>query len=106
MTRNDSPGRTSPNEQINIAQIGFGRIAKDHDLPLTMRHDAVRITAVADVDLKRAHDGKRLIEDWYRTNRGESNVDIVVYQDYRELLLDKSIDAVIISTPSSPLRRL
>jgi predicted dehydrogenase len=87
------------NDRIHVAQIGFGRIAKDHDLPLTIKHDSVRVVAVADVDLKRANDGKRWIEDWYRENRGESRVEIRAFQDYRELLLDKSVDAVIISTP-------
>jgi myo-inositol 2-dehydrogenase / D-chiro-inositol 1-dehydrogenase len=90
---------SSPNDKINIAQIGFGRIAKDHDLPLTIKHESVRLVAVADVDYKRANDGKRWIEDWYRDNRGEHDVQVAVYQDYRELLLDESIDAVIISTP-------
>jgi myo-inositol 2-dehydrogenase/D-chiro-inositol 1-dehydrogenase len=89
----------SPNDKINIAQIGYGRIAKDHDLPLTIKHDSVRVVAVADVDIKRANDGKRWIENWYRTNRDEDDVEVDVYQDYRELLLEKSIDAVIISTP-------
>jgi myo-inositol 2-dehydrogenase/D-chiro-inositol 1-dehydrogenase len=89
----------SPNDKINIAQIGYGRIARDHDLPLTINHDSVRIVAVSDVDLKRANDGKRWIENWYRTNREEDDVEVNVYQDYRELLSDKSIDAVIISTP-------
>jgi predicted dehydrogenase len=89
----------SPNDKINIAQIGFGRIALEHDLPLTIHHDSVRVVAVADVDLKRAHDGQRWIESWYRENRDENDVEIAVYQDYRELLSDKSIDAVIISTP-------
>lgn len=89
----------NPNDKINVAQIGFGRIAKDHDLPLTIKHESVRVVAVADVDLKRARAGQRWVEDWYRTNRGESRAAVSMYQDYRELLRDKSIDAVIISTP-------
>lgn len=87
------------NDKIHVAQIGFGRIAKEHDLPLTINHDSVRVVAVADVDLKRARDGKQWVETWYRENRNESQVEIKVYQHYRELLSDKSIDAVIISTP-------
>lgn len=99
MTRNTIPGRPSANDCINIAQIGFGRIAKEHDLPLTIRHRGVRVVAVADVDLKRANDGKQWIEDWYRENRGERQVTVRAVQDYHELLQDPSIDAVIISTP-------
>ena len=43
--------------------------------------------------------GKNWIESWYTENKGENYIDVRVYQDYRELLKDKSIDAVIISTP-------
>lgn len=88
-----------PNDKINIAQIGFGRIAMVHDLPETIKHDMCRIVAVADVDINRARKGKEWIEGWYEKNKGKSTVDVKVYQDYRELLQDKSIDAVIISTP-------
>ncbi|MBN1998284.1 Gfo/Idh/MocA family oxidoreductase [candidate division KSB1 bacterium] len=91
---------TAPNEKINIAQVGCGRIALDHDLPETIKHDMCRIVAVADLDMDRALNGKKWIEDFYREKTGKSGyVDVRVYQDYREMLQDKSIDAVIISTP-------
>ncbi len=89
-----------PNDKINIGQIGFGRIAQSHDLPETIKHDMCRVVAVADVDINRARDGKKWIENYYKNKTGRDNyVDVKVYQDYREMLLDKSIDAVIISTP-------
>jgi myo-inositol 2-dehydrogenase/D-chiro-inositol 1-dehydrogenase len=99
MTHIYTPKELSPNDTITIAQIGFGRIAMLHDLPLTIQHDDVRVVAIADVDIKRAHDGKQWIEDWYRENKGESATDVKVSQDYHELLADPGIDAVIISTP-------
>jgi len=99
MAGTNIPQHLSPNDKINIGQIGFGRIAESHDLPLTIKHEDVRVVAVADVDSKRANDGKQWIETWYRKHRDESKVEIGVFQDYREMLSDKSIDAVIISTP-------
>ncbi|HOK95739.1 MAG TPA: Gfo/Idh/MocA family oxidoreductase [Anaerohalosphaeraceae bacterium] len=91
---------TKPNDKINIGQIGFGRIARGHDLPETIKHDMCRIVAVADVDSKRARDGKRWIESYYARKTGQPGyVDVKVYGDYREMLADSSIDAVIISTP-------
>jgi myo-inositol 2-dehydrogenase/D-chiro-inositol 1-dehydrogenase len=90
---------TGANDTINIAQIGFGRIAKDHDLPMIIAHDDVRVVAVADLDTRRAGDGKQWIEDWYRRNRGEQAADVKMFRDYREMLQDESIDAVVISTP-------
>lgn len=93
-------GKTAPGNKIRIGQIGFGRIAKNHDLPLTLKHDAAIGVAVADVDLKRAREGKQWIEQFYAEQRGKPGyVDVAVYQDYREMLQDDSIDAVIVSTP-------
>ena len=91
--------KPGPNDKINIAQIGCGRIAITHDMPLVIKHDFVRMVAVADVDIKRANNAKKWIEDWYFTNTKKNEVDVKVYQDYRDMLQDKSIDAVIISTP-------
>jgi predicted dehydrogenase len=89
-----------PNDKINIAQIGCGRIAREHDLPETIKHDMCRIVAVADVDSKRAADGKKWIEDYYtKKTKKENYIDVKTYSNYRQILQDKSIDAVIISTP-------
>lgn len=91
---------TRPNAKINIGQIGFGRIARSHDLPETIKHDMCRVVAVADVDIKRAKDGKKWIEDYYAKKTGKADyIDVKMYQNYREMLNDDSIDAVIISTP-------
>lgn len=93
-------GRTAPSNKIHIAQIGCGRIARSHDLVETFRNDVAHIMAVADVDRNRLQDGKKLIERWYAKKTGKENyVDVKTYDDYRELLLNKEIDAVIISTP-------
>ncbi|MCK4879149.1 MAG: Gfo/Idh/MocA family oxidoreductase, partial [Bacteroidales bacterium] len=92
-------GKNAPSNKIRIGQIGFGRIAMSHDLPETLKHDAAIGVAVADVDINRAHLGKGWIEQFYTDKGKPGYVDVAVYQDYREMLQDKSIDAVIISTP-------
>ena len=93
-------GKNAPSNKIIIGQIGFGRIAMTHDLPETMTYDTVLVASVADVDKKRASAGKLFIEEYYARKRGSSGyVDVKSYGDYREMLLDKEIDAVIISTP-------
>jgi myo-inositol 2-dehydrogenase/D-chiro-inositol 1-dehydrogenase len=93
-------GKNAPSNKIIIGQIGFGRIAMTHDLPETMAYDTAMISAVADVDKKRASAGKQFIESYFTKKTGKSGyVDVKVYGDYREMLLDKNIDAVIISTP-------
>lgn len=93
-------GKNPPSEKINIGQIGCGRIARDHNLPEILKYDNARVIAVCDVDSKRMADGKKLIENYYATKTGNIRlVDVKMYEDYREMLLNPEIDAVIISTP-------
>ncbi len=93
-------GKNAPSNKINVGQIGCGRIARAHDLPGTMQHDVSRIVAVSDLDSNRMKDGKKLVENYYKKKKGSGKaVDVKMYGDYKEMLLDKDIDAVIISTP-------
>jgi len=93
-------GKNAPSNKINIAQIGFGRIAMTHDLAETLRYDEARIIAVADLDSNRVAKGKQFIEDYYNKKTGSNEaVNVKTYGDYREMLLNKDIDAVMISTP-------
>jgi len=89
-----------PSDKINIGQIGFGRIAMTHDLPETMKNDVARIVAVADYDSVRLEKGKQFIESYYAGVKGRSGyINVKACGDYREIISDKGIDAVIISTP-------
>jgi myo-inositol 2-dehydrogenase / D-chiro-inositol 1-dehydrogenase len=93
-------GKNAPSEKINIGQIGFGRIAMTHDLPETLNYDVARIVAVADFDSNRAQKGKQFIENYYSRKTGSPGyIDVKTYGNYQDILADKSIDAVIISTP-------
>lgn len=92
-------GKNAPSNKINIAQIGCGRIARGHDLAETMEYDVARVIAVCDVDKNRMADGKKLVEDFYGKKLGDKYMDVKMYEDYREMLLNKDIDAVMISTP-------
>ena len=58
-------GKTTANRKINVGQIGCGRIARSHDMPGVMMHDAARLIAVSDVDRNRMKEGKKLVEDYY-----------------------------------------
>ncbi|NHE57280.1 Gfo/Idh/MocA family protein [Cyclobacterium plantarum] len=93
-------GKNAPSNKINIGQVGFGRIAMTHDLPETMKNDIARVIAVADVDRDRAGQGKNWIEKYYADKTGNNNyVDVKVFEDYKEMINHKDVDAVIISTP-------
>mgnify|MGYP001261388909 FL=1 len=93
-------GKNAPSNKINIGQIGCGRIARSHDLIDTMAYDVANVMAVCDLDSKRMEDGKELVDKFYREKKGKTNYKgTKVYEDYREMLMDKDIDAVLISTP-------
>ena len=92
-------GKSAPSNKINIGQIGCGRIARSHDLPETMKYDIARIVAVSDLDEKRLKEGREFVKAWYSKNKGQKQIDVKMYADYKELIADPDIDAVIISTP-------
>lgn len=92
-------GKNAPSNRINIGAIGTGRISRGHDMPGVWRHDFAQIVAVCDLDSKRAAEGKTLVNEYYSKRDGKPFDGVKVYTDYRELLQNKDIDAVLISTP-------
>ena len=92
-------GKNAPSNRINIGAIGTGRISRDHDLPGVWKFDTAQVVAVCDVDSKRADDAKTLVNGYYTKKTGKEFDGVTVYTDYRELLKQKDIDAVIVSTP-------
>jgi predicted dehydrogenase len=92
-------GKNAPSNRINVAAIGTGRISRGHDMPGVWKHDYAQIMAVCDLDLKRATEGKQLVNDFYTKRDNKPYDGVKLYTDYRELLQNKDIDAVLISTP-------
>ena len=92
-------GKNPPSDKINIGWIGCGRQGRG-DISGTMRFDTAIVVAVSDVDSNRMMLGKQLVEGFYTKQTGNSNfVNVKTYGDYKEMLPDKSIDAVMITTP-------
>ncbi|WP_266368732.1 Gfo/Idh/MocA family oxidoreductase [Tellurirhabdus rosea] len=93
-------GKNAPSNRINIGAIGTGRISRGHDMPGVWQYDNALIMSVCDVDSKRAEDAKKLVNGVYAKKTGKQDYDGVrVYTDYRELLNNKDVDAVLVSTP-------
>lgn len=94
-------GQSAPSNRVQVAQIGCGRIARSSEFPGVLAHHALaRFVAVADLDSVRADDAKRTLEEQYAKRLGSNGYGgIRTYTDYREMLEDKTIDAVCISTP-------
>ncbi|HVX11675.1 MAG TPA: Gfo/Idh/MocA family oxidoreductase [Pirellulales bacterium] len=75
------------NERIGVGFIGFGLIGKRHVLDFSEQPDA-RCVAVCDAHRGRTAEGRELVGDACRG-----------YDDFRRLLDDRDVDAVVISTP-------
>ncbi len=82
----------SSNEVIQIGIIGLGRMAHGHVRSFGA-DERCRIVAVSDVDDARMRYQKERIDKMYGTDQTKT------YKDFRNLLADKSIDAVVIVTP-------
>jgi len=80
-----SPG---PNETINLALIGCGARGASQVMPSFMALPDVRIAAVCDVNSNRLASGRQ---------RAGGDA-VAAYDDYRKVLEDPNIDAVIIAT--------
>ncbi|RSL15695.1 putative dehydrogenase [Edaphobacter aggregans] len=92
-------GQMAPSKQINVGAIGVGRISRGHDLPAILRNDSARVMAVCDLSADRVDLGKKFVNDFYAKKTGKPYDGVTGYANFRELLANKDIDAVVISTP-------
>jgi predicted dehydrogenase len=92
-------GAFSPGNRVNVGAIGTGRISRGHDLPGIWQYDTARIMAVCDLDSRRARDAVTLVNGYYGKQTGKPYDGVTAYTNYRELLANKDVDAVVISTP-------
>jgi predicted dehydrogenase len=82
-----------------VGAIGVGRISRAHDLPNILRYDIARVMAVCDLDANRVEDGKTFINDFYAKQSGQTYNGVAGYGRHQDLLANKDVDAVVISTP-------
>src|SRR3954454_743561 len=76
------------NERVNLGIIGFGLIGRIHTRSFKSQPD-VQIAALAETFKPRMEAGAQLIE----------NPSLQQYKDFRKLLDNKSIDAILVATP-------
>lgn len=99
-------GQNAPSNRINVGMIGTGRISRTHDMPGVWNTDIGQIVAVCDLDTKRAGEGRQLVNEFYTKKSGKTYDGVKAYYDYQEMLLNKDIDAVVISTPDHQHARI
>ncbi len=84
--------QTSPSERIGVGVIGTGKMAHDYHLSTLAGFADVELLAVCDVDSTRRGHAKQYVER--KTGKACD-----AYNDYRQLIQRKDIDAVVIATP-------
>ena len=97
-----APGRAGANDRIGIAFIGTGRRANQMlgDLKnLPSLPGEVQLVALSDVWPKKCHEYIKSYEEKVLGPKGgKAGADYAVHQDYRKLLEQKDVDAVIVTT--------
>jgi myo-inositol 2-dehydrogenase/D-chiro-inositol 1-dehydrogenase len=92
-------GKNAPSNRINVGMIGAGRIGHLSEMMGILGKDNASIIAVCDVDNNRVTEGQKAINGHYSRKSGKTYDGTKGYGDYREMLQNKDIDAVTISTP-------
>ena len=91
-------GPNAPSGRINVGMIGTGRQAIHANLKNGfLKLDNCRVVAVNDVDSWRMQLGEKTVNEAYSA-AGKSYSGVKSYGDYRELIADPEVDAVMIST--------
>jgi predicted dehydrogenase len=89
---------TKPTDKIVMGFIGMGKQNKGL-LGTFLQYSECRVVAVCDVDTTRRMAAQKVVNDHY-TNKPElGSADCQAYNDFRELVARKDIDAVCIATP-------
>jgi hypothetical protein len=86
-------GKNAPSNRINIGMIGTGRQAMHANFRGFSTLENCRVVAVNDVDSWRMENAQRIINAAYAKEKNVKS-----FADYRDLIQDKDIDAVMIST--------
>ncbi len=91
-------GKNAPSNQINVGMIGTGRQAVNVNLNQGfLKLPNCRVIATNDVDRWRMNDATRIVNDHYSKN-GKEYKGVKEYDDHCDLIANKDIDAVMVST--------
>ena len=89
---------SAPSKRIALGFIGMGKMNGGH-LKNFLNRDDCQVLAVCDVDTTRRENAKTIVETTYADKKNAEYKGCGAYNDFRELLARKDIDAVVIATP-------
>jgi predicted dehydrogenase len=81
----------APSERLTMGFVGMG--TQSRGLLNNFLWQSTHVVAVCDVDTTRRNDAKKKVDKFYK------NTDCAAYDDFRDLIGRKDIDAVCIATP-------
>jgi predicted dehydrogenase len=89
---------TAANDRIVMGCIGVGTQGRGL-LGGFLNNSEVQVVAVCDVDTTRREHSKKTVEDFYAKQNTAGYKGCAVYNDFRELIASKDLNAVCIATP-------
>src|SRR5687768_17161845 len=90
---------TKPSDRIVVGFIGMGTQGRGL-MGGHLRSKDTQVVAVCDVDTNRREHARKMVDDHYAKDaQGASGKGCDAYNDFRELIGRKDIDAVVIATP-------
>jgi len=109
--RGNAARRPPPSERINVGMLGYGTMAQDN-IGNFLNNDNVQLVSICDVvsegplygynaeRMGGREPGRRKVNAFYAEKTGQAGYNgCKVFTDFREMLQDKDLDAVCISTP-------
>ena len=94
-----SKAQDNPNDRITIGVIGVGKQGVS-DFTKAMRMPQTQMVAMCDVVAERKENGKKIANDFYAKLNNQPDYDgISVHEDFREVIANEKIDAVMVVTP-------
>jgi len=91
-------GQASPGSRLGLGMVGMGTMNYGH-LKGFLGMNEVQLLAVCDVDTTRRENAKKTADDAYSKKGDTAHKGCAAYNDYKELIARKDIDAVCIATP-------
>ncbi len=93
-------GSMAPSNRINIAVIGCGRQMVAPNIPQLLASKNAHIVGVCDLDSWRLANAEKQVNDFYSKQKGlKKYKGCKAFEDHREVMQQKDVDAVMISTP-------
>jgi predicted dehydrogenase len=93
-------GKQAPSNRINVGFIGTGRQVFGLNLPQFLAIPEVQVVAVCDADSWRMNEARKAADQFYSNQKGKTTYkSCEAVADFRKMMADKNIDALMISTP-------